>query len=362
MTTAFPPTTNLDWVVQSAYLAASTGPIPIGWPGRFGPNDGFTLFGGHDVGIQTNYYAALTALRSLLLTTTTTNKVVAFLSDGVPNQTVQSQPLANALNALPATGLKIYTFAIGAAASCGSPSPSLEGSLAQISVRFGTACQVLPDPSEAATIVPAVISSQLTSIGLTVDGVAQSGVTTTPSLPVTGPHSASFTKSLSLPARPTPYAICATASGKDGAGTGSSDPNCIHVTIQAPPTLTLDGSATGVGPVPEGSAAPLGATVTGATSTSWTVSGGTGHCTIADPSAVPTSVTCDDNGSYTVTLTASDGVNPPVSATETLTITNVDPVPTLALSPGTIPLHGTVLAHTTIVDPGTNDTQTCSNA
>ena len=361
MTTAFPPATNLDWVVQSAYLGASTGPIPIGWPTR-GAQDGFTLFGPHDVGIQTNYYAALTALKNLLLATTTTNKVVAFLSDGAPNQTVQGQPLASALSALPSTGLKIYTFAVGSVATCGNPSPTLNGSLAQISAHFGTTCQVLPDPSDAATIVPAVISSQLTSVGLTVDGVAQPGVTTTPSLPVTGPGSASFTKSLNLPARSTPYAICATASGKDGAGNGSSDPSCIHVTIQAPPTVTLDGGPAGVGPVPEGSAASLTGTVSGATSTSWSVSGGTGHCTFADATAVPTSVTCDDNGSYTVTLTASDGVNPPVAASEPLTVNNVDPVPTLALSPGTIPLHGTVLAHTTIVDPGTNDTQTCSNA
>ena len=117
-----------------------------------------------------------------------------------------------------------------------------------------------------------------------------------------------------------------------------------------------------VGPVPEGTAAPVTATVNGATTTLWSSSGGTGHCTFADPAAVSTSVTCDDNGTYTLTLTASDGVNPaPVSASEPLVVTNVPPVPTLTLSPGTIPLNGTVLAHTTIVDPGTNDTQTCSN-
>jgi PKD repeat protein len=360
MTQVFPVATNLDWVVQSAYLAASTGPTPVGWPSRAGGNDGFTLFGPHDVGLQTNYFAALTALRTLLASSTTSNNVVAFLSDGSPNLTVQGQPLSAVLSTLP-SALKIYTFAIGSSATCGSSSPSLNGSLAQISTHFGTTCQVLPNPADAADIVPAVITSQLTSVGLTVDGVPQTGVTTSPSLPQTGPGSVSFTESLNLPARPAPYAICATASGKDGAGNGDSDPSCINVTIQAPPTVTLDGGPAGVGPVPEGTSAPLAGTVTGATSTSWTVSGGTGHCTFADATAVPTSVTCDDNGSYTVTLTASDGVNPPVSVSEPLEVTNVDPVPTLTVSPGTIPLHGTALAHTTIVDPGTNDTETCSN-
>ncbi len=357
MTTVFAPQNNLDWVVQSAYLGAQTPPPLVGWPVR-GPADGFTQFSTKDVGTGTNYYAALAALKTLTASITTSRTVVAFLSDGFANLTVDGHALAEALNALNPSTMKIYTFAVGASAGCGSPAPSTDGSLAQISARFGTTCQLLTDPADAANVVPSVIASQLTGLTLTVDGVAQSGVTISPALPRTGPSTVSFSKTLTLlPGGP--YAICATASGKDGAGTGSAGPDCIHVTIKAPPTITFSG---GVGPVPEGTAAPVTATVNGATTTQWTSSGGTGHCTFDNPAAVSTSVTCDDDGPYTLTLTASDGVNPaPVSASETLEVTNVAPVPTLTLSPGMIPLHGTVLAHTTIVDPGTNDTQTCSN-
>ena len=359
MTTVFAPQNNLDWAVQSAYLGgtALTSGL-IGWPAR-GAADGFTQFSTKDVGTGTNYYAALAALKALTASITTSKTVVAFLSDGFANLTVQSHALAEALNALNPSTMKIYTFAVGASAGCGSATPSTFGSLAQISARFGTTCQLLTDPADAADVVPSVIASQLTGLTLTVNGAPQAGVTITPALPRTGPSTVSFSKMLTLPPGG-PYAICATASGKDGAGPGSAGPDCIHVTIKAPPTVTFGG---GVGPVPEGTAAPVSATVNGATTTQWSSSGGTGHCTFADPTVVSTSVTCDDNGTYTLTLTVSDGVNPaPVSASETLEVTNVAPVPTLTVSPGTIPLHGTVNAHTTIVDPGTNDTQTCSNA
>ena len=68
-------------------------------------------------------------------------------------------------------------------------------------------------------------------------------------------------------------------------------------------------------------------------------------------------MTCDDNGTYTLTFTANDGVNPPVSASETLTVLNVDPTPTLTLSPGPHAVGSTVTADVSIVDPGTLDTE-----
>jgi trimeric autotransporter adhesin len=83
MATNFTPHTNLDWVVQSAYLASDIIPTPPGWPAR-GSTDGFTLFGAHDVGSSTNYTAALDELNVLRgLVPAGQNVVVAFLSDGI---------------------------------------------------------------------------------------------------------------------------------------------------------------------------------------------------------------------------------------------------------------------------------------
>jgi hypothetical protein len=105
MTTVFTPQTNLDWVVQSAYI--NTAPTTAGlvaWPPR-GPADGFMLFGPHDVGQSTNYTAALYALRGLLASVTTPNTVVAFLSDGLPTVTVAGQPMGTVLSTLPTANL-----------------------------------------------------------------------------------------------------------------------------------------------------------------------------------------------------------------------------------------------------------------
>jgi hypothetical protein len=113
MTTVFTPQTNLDWVVQSAYLNANPIATPVGWPAK-GPADGFMLFGPHDVGAATNYTAALDALNVLRAQVPAgQNVVVAFLSDGLPNEAVAGQVFTNLLNALPTTGLTIDTFAVG---------------------------------------------------------------------------------------------------------------------------------------------------------------------------------------------------------------------------------------------------------
>src|SRR5207247_5500624 len=88
-------------------------------------------------------------------------------------------------------------------------------------------------------------------------------------------------------------------------------------------------------------------------------SGGTGHCAFGDPTSATTSVTCDDNGTYTLRITVVDGVNPPVTASEHLAVTNVDPSATLTVTPASVPLGAPVDANVTIADPGTNDTFSC---
>jgi hypothetical protein len=73
-------------------------------------------------------------------------------------------------------------------------------------------------------------------------------------------------------------------------------------------------------------------------------------------------VTCTDDGTYTLTLTGSDGVNPPVPASTTLTLTNVAPAVSIsAPANGTLFAKGTPVAFTApFTDIGTNDSHTCS--
>jgi trimeric autotransporter adhesin len=357
MTTVFTPATNLDWVVQSTFLY-DTGVVPplTGWPSK--PiTDGFTLFTPHVLGESTNYTAALYELESVLADVTTTNTVVVFLSDGLPTQTVQSQPLATVLGTLPTSGLTIDTFAVGSSASCGTAPPAnYEGSLEQIAQHFGKHCQVLADASDAVSAVPEVVSSQLSSIDVSADGGTPAAAdTVTPALPQAGPQTVDWSSTLNLGVGS--HTICATAGGSDGGGSGTAQ-DCVSVTVQATPTVTLPGDGTSgyVGEVDEGSSFDLTATADGATSTTWSASGGTGHCTFADPEALDTSVTCDDNGTYTLTLTANDGVNPPVTATEHLLVDNVPPSLSLTATIGGL----TVTANGAVSDPGTNDVLSCS--
>ena len=361
-TRAFPAvTSNLDWVVQSAYFASGTISTPGGW-GPKGPASGFTLYTPHDFGAQTNYTAALIALNNLLSSVTTTRTQVVFLSDGQPNLTVAGTTFLAALNALPTTNFTVDTFAItGAGSTCGAPSAP-NGTLEQIAQRYGKHCVPLSNPDNAISAIPSVIASSLTAATLKVDGAAIP-TTVSPALPQTGPRTVALTSASAQNLAPGDHVLCATASGTDGGGSGSSGDNCITVTIKAAPTVTLTGgdgpNGEPAGTIDEGSSFDVGANTSGATP-AWSSSGGTGHCTFADPSSANTSVTCDDNGLYTLTLTLDDGVNPPVSASEHLQVDNVPPTPTLTLSAGPHPLAAPVGSSVAISDPGTNDTFTCT--
>lgn len=99
----------------------------------------------------------------------------------------------------------------------------------------------------------------------------------------------------------------------------------------------------------------------------WSVIPGAGvdagaTCTFANPASPTTSITCTDDGLYTATLTASDGINPPVSDSTSVTLANVAPQVSI-----TAPADGAVVAVNTPVglsvslsDQGANDTHTCS--
>jgi FtsP/CotA-like multicopper oxidase with cupredoxin domain len=85
-------------------------------------------------------------------------------------------------------------------------------------------------------------------------------------------------------------------------------------------------------------------------------------CAIANPSALDTTITCTDDGTYTLTVTANDGVGPAVVQNATLTVSNVAPTVILtSLTPASVVQVDTnVTVNASITDPGSNDTLTCS--
>jgi hypothetical protein len=140
----------------------------------------------------------------------------------------------------------------------------------------------------------------------------------------------------------------------------------IRIIDNKPPVVTV-ANASGN----EGSAIPLSGTATDpdadplTTTWSFAPAGGVdagATCTIASPVSLATTINCTDDGTYTLTLTVSDGVNPPVVKTGTLTVANVAPSVTI-----TAPTNGQLfqLADPVSVtapfsDPGKNDTHSCS--
>ncbi|MDF3148269.1 MULTISPECIES: DUF2599 domain-containing protein [unclassified Streptomyces] len=84
-------------------------------------------------------------------------------------------------------------------------------------------------------------------------------------------------------------------------------------------------------------------------------------CAFDDASSPRTTVTCTDDGTYRVTLTADDGVNRPVSDSAVVTVKNVAPVLKLE-GPrdwDVYRVEDTVRINASFTDPGANDTHTC---
>ncbi|MGW5645230.1 endonuclease/exonuclease/phosphatase family protein [Saccharopolyspora sp. NPDC003752] len=86
------------------------------------------------------------------------------------------------------------------------------------------------------------------------------------------------------------------------------------------------------------------------------------ECEFGSPDKTSTSFSCNDDGRFTVTLTADDGRNPPVSDSTVVDLRNVapkltsqDPEPWSVFRVGTDVPFGA-----SFTDPGENDTHTCS--
>ena len=85
-------------------------------------------------------------------------------------------------------------------------------------------------------------------------------------------------------------------------------------------------------------------------------------CTITDAAALSTTVTCNDDGAFTLRLTVTDGIAPPVIGSATLTVGNTPPV-VVVTAPANRSVVGAGVAvqlSAAFTDAGTNDTHTCS--
>ena len=311
---------------------------------------------------QTDYEAALASARSLLLGSAKPVKIVIFLSDGEANE----GKIAN-VPPFPA-GTKIFSFALGAGLSCSS---GISGNTLNDVAAKGTAggnCTATSDFTAVGGLITDAIGSQLTSLTYTINGGSPTAIPNTsidPDLPVAGPGSVTYSFTTGALSAGT-YNICVTANGTDAGGEGSVT-DCHTVVINAPPSVEANGPYSG----DEGSAIPVSGTVTDPDSpgltTAWTYAPAGGvdagaTCAFADAGAASTTVTCTDDGTYTLTLTADDGVNPAVTDTATLTVANVAPVLDI-----TAPADGALYAVNTAVnlsasftDAGTNDTHACT--
>ncbi|KUO09156.1 family 43 glycosylhydrolase [Streptomyces sp. DSM 15324] len=105
----------------------------------------------------------------------------------------------------------------------------------------------------------------------------------------------------------------------------------------------------------EGSAIALNGTHSGAGTPKWTLAQGA-PCTIADPGAARTTVTCTDNGTFTLTLTSGRSTD-----TAVVTVGNAAPVLTSATGPrAPAPVGRRTTVAVSFTDPGTADTHTCT--
>lgn len=164
-------------------------------------------------------------------------------------------------------------------------------------------------------------------------------------------------------------------------GSPYSDHDLVHADISAPFPPTLPAGDTKPFDLPptvhagadhsgsEGSAVSLHGTASddhGTPRVHWTYHAGANvdagaSCGFSNPAAVSSRFTCTDDGTFTVTLTASDGVHAPVSDNAVVRLRNVPP--TLHLTgakPWSVYRAGHAARVTaTFTDPGSNDTHVC---
>src|SRR6185503_9058214 len=144
--------------------------------------------------------------------------------------------------------------------------------------------------------------------------------------------------------------------GQSEYGASVSVTNAVPVVMTGGPYTGNEGAVIAIG----GSASDPDGTIA---STTWSVSP-TAACSIANANAVSTSVSCPDNGSYTLTLSATDNDGAATTKSVNLAVANVAPViAAVAMSPwsgeNVYAVSQSVTVQATYADAGVPDTHTC---
>ncbi|WP_152552161.1 vWA domain-containing protein [Actinokineospora spheciospongiae] len=306
----------------------------------------------------TSFVPAVQAATTVTGAQTQARKVVLFLSDGFA-----SGDVTGVAGAVPAN-VDYHTFAVGPGSACNGG--AYNASLQAIADLTGGTCTAVPDPANLPNVVPGIINSTLTNLALSVDNGAPTAITNiTPGLPQTGPASVGYTVDTAALTSGT-HQLCVTARGTDGGGAGTVT-DCTTVIVNDPPEVIPGGPYSGQ----EGTPVALAGTVVDpdgpSLATQWSAvplsgvdAGAT--CAFSAPTSLNTTVTCDDDGVWTLRLVANDSLHPDVVATTTLTLTNVAPqVGISAPANGTLVLRGTPIGVTApFTDIATHDTHTCT--
>ena len=131
-------------------------------------------------------------------------------------------------------------------------------------------------------------------------------------------------------------------------------------TISTPPTLSIaEGTSTSI----TASVSDVDGDVV---TVAWSVVAGSdvdggGLCTTGVQAAT-TTISCTDDGTYTVTATASDGHGGSAAASTTASVSNADPVVTITSAPSPVLPGSTIDLAASFTDAGSNDTHTCTVA
>ncbi|WP_026425190.1 vWA domain-containing protein [Actinokineospora inagensis] len=262
----------------------------------------------------TRYPEAVTVAKRVAATMPEHNKLIIFMSDGQNN----GGSVTDALDPVVDT-IKFHTFAVGTAATCGTVSDST--TLGYIGDHTHGGCSEVGDATTLPDVVPNLVRSSLNSVSVSVDGGTERQISV-PGLPHTGPYTTPYDTTVDLASGN--HRVCVIARGKDVYGDGSAV-QCRNVIVNAPPVVNAGGPYDGL----QNADIPIAGTFTdsdGATqTTTWTVNPNSGECTVANPSALNTTVRCTTFGTYVLSLTGSDGVNGPVRNTAILHVRNAPP-------------------------------------
>jgi hypothetical protein len=308
---------DVDEVLTSTFSASTVG------------DGGFTRFS--PVSVHNNatlFRSGVDAAIAELNAANAPNMIVAFMSDGLGDADPQIQLTADYLRANVPAGARFFTYAIGANSNCGGGGPN---TLQVIADATGAQCTKVTGSNLAnlADQLSSVVASHLTGVTVSVDGTTVPA-DVTPALPQTGPKTVSY--QATVPLSPGRHRICTDATGADGGRTGGTTPGngqaCREIIVDSPPTVDAGGPYSG----PERAAIPIRGTATDPDegqqlTTSWAVTSGPSEgCTVADPAALATTVSCPAAGDYVLTLTAGDGITGPVPSTAKLTVAHLPPV------------------------------------